>query len=381
MPGRQVGRAGALAAAMLLTFSSTVLADSLAADGDQLTAGVQTYVDLGSMAPGATISRDVSLTLFCAGIRHVDPGQIVTISQVAVTVPDAGGSISATQATLGPVPTSWADDTAGVSGCSGPMEVEAGVPSHVTLVAPTVPGLDYAFVVEYGRTFLPAGVADASSITGFTSVAFILDVVEPTSADTTAPTFTSTSADIDVVTSDAGSMVVDYPWPSATDNVDASPTIACDPRPGTTFPVGSTTVTCVASDTAGNLVTQAFTVTVHLGGVVWEPPVRVSGTVVNRGRGIPIKVRAWMDGTPVSGPARFAVVPCVGSKEPTMTVDAVRQAGPGRWMAVLDTSSLGGACYQVNLIVAGHARGSFELDVVDRSTAQGSVHWWAHQAS
>lgn len=381
MPGRQVVRSGALAVAMVLMFSSTALADSLAADGDQVTAGVQTYVDLGSVAPGATISRDVTFTLFCAGLRHVDPGQIVTVSQTGVTVPSEGGSIVATDAMIGPVPGSWADDTAGPAGCAGPMEVLGDIPSHVTLVAPTTPGLDYAFVVEYDRTFTPAGVTDASSITGYTSVAFILDVVEPPGADTIAPTFTSTSADIDVMTSDPGGMVVDYPLPTATDDVDASPTIACDPGPGTSFPVGSTTVTCTATDAAGNSASQAFTVTVHLGGVVWEAPVRASGTAVNRGRGLPIKVRAWMDGTPISGPALFDVVPCLGSKAPAMTVEAGRQSGPGRWMTVLETAGLTEACYQVSLVVAGHTMGSFELDLVDGSTARWSAHRWVGQAS
>ena len=381
MPRRQVGRAGALAAAMLLLFSGTVFADSLAADGDQVSAGIQTYVDLGSVAPGAAISRDVHLTLFCGGLRHVDPGQLVAVSPVAVTVPGAGGSIVASDVTIGPIPSSWADDTAGPSGCSGPMQVVSDTPSHVTLVAPTTPGLDYAFVVEYGRTFTPAGVTDASSITGFTSVAFVLDVLEPTSADTVAPTFTGTPADIDVVTSDPGGMVVAYPWPAATDDVDASPTITCEPAPGTVFPVGSTTVTCVAADAAGNSASQDFTVTVHLGVVVWESPVRVAGTVVNRGRTIPIKVRAWMDGGPVSGPAVFQVSPCVDSKAGASTLEAGWQEGPGRWMAVLETSSLTGACYQVELIVAGHAMGSFQLDVIDASNARYAFHGWVRQHS
>ena len=381
MPGRQVGRAGALAAAMLLMFSGTALADSLAADGDQVTAGVQTYVDLGSVAPGATISRDVTLTLFCGGLRHLDPGQVVTVSQAGVTVPSVGGSIAATDATIGPVPSSWADDTAGPAGCSGPMEVAGDMPSHVTLVAPTTPGLDYAFVVEYARTFAPAGVADSSSITGFTSVAFILDVLEPTSGDTTAPTFSSTLADIDVVTSDPGGMVVDYPLPAATDDVDASPTINCDPGPGTTFPVGANTVTCSATDASGNAASQSFTVTVHLGGVVWESPVRESGTTVHRGRSLPIKVRAWMDGAPVSGPAQFTVVPCVDSRAPAMIAEAGRQTGPDRWMTVLETTDLAAACYQVNLVVGGQTMGSFELDLVDGSTSRCSANRLGHRAS
>ena len=380
MSGRQVVRSGALAAGMVLMFSSTALADGLAADGDQLTAGVQTYVDLGSVAPGASVSRDVTLTLFCGGLHHVDPGQVVTVSAVASTVPVEGGSITGSDANVGPVPSAWADDTAGISGCSGHMEVAGDMPSHVTLVAPTTPGLDYAFVVEYGRTFAPAGVADASSITGFTSVVFVLDVVEPVTGDTMAPIFTSPPADIDAMTSDPGGMIIDYPLPTATDDVDASPTISCDPRPTTTLPVGSTTVTCVASDAAGNSVSESFTVTVHLGGVAWEYPVRASGTLVNRGRSLPIKVRAWMDGAPVSGPAQFAVVPCVGSRAPTTTVDAGRQVGPGRWMTVLETAHLTGACYRVSLVVAGHAMGWFELDLIEGSTAQCAAHRWVHQA-
>lgn len=381
MPRRQVGRAGALAAAMVLLFSGTALADSLAADGDQVTAGVQTYVDLGSVVPGATISRDVTLTLYCGGTRHLDPGQVVTVSQAAVSVPSVGGSIVATDAMIGPVPSSWADDTAGPAGCSGPLEVAGAMPSHVTLVAPTAPGLDYAFVIEYGRTFAPAGVADSSSITGFTSVAFVLDVVEPVNGDVIAPTFTSAPVDIDVVTSDPGGMMVDYPVPTATDDVDPSPTITCDPGPGTTFSVGSTTVTCIASDAAGNSTSQAFTVTVHLGGVVWESPVRADGTRLHRGRSLPIKVRAWMDGTPISGPAQFVVAPCAGSKAPAMIVEAGRQTGPGRWMTVLETAGLTGACYQVNLLVGGHAMGSFELDLVDGPTSRCSANRLGHRAS
>ena len=382
MRNRRAGRAGALAIASLFVMAGTALADSLAADGDQITPGVQTYVDLGSVAPGATISRDVPMTLFCAGLHHVDQGQIVTVSEVGTTVPAEGGSITATDATIGPVPSGWADDTGGISGCAAPMTVVSTTPSHVTIVAPTVPGLDYAFVVEYGRTFEPAGVADASSITGFTSVAFVLDVVDAAPADGVPPTFSGAPGDIDVVTTDPAGAVVAYALPSATDDTDPTPTVGCVPAPGSLFAVGSTAVTCTASDAAGNTATIGFTVTVHLGGVAWESPVHGSGTVINRGRSLPLKVRAWMDGAPLAGPARFDLVPCGDPTTVAMTVDAGHQVGPGRWMTVFDTRALAGSCYRVEFVVGDHAMGSFELSVLGGAAASRCApHRWANRHS
>ena len=307
MVSRPIGRAGALAATFLLLFSGTAFADSVAADGDQVSSGVQTYVDLGSVAPGAVIVRDVTLTLFCGGVNHVDPGQVVTVSQASVAVPEAGGSISATDATFEPVPDSWPVDTAGATGCTGPMQVEAVTPSQVTIVAPNTPGLDYAFVIEYGRTFAPAGVADASSISGYTTVALILDVEDPSGdpptddppGDATPPTFDTVATDIDVVTYDPDGRVVDYPWPSAADDLDPWPSITCDPAQGTVFAVGPTVVTCTAIDATGNSASQSFTVNVHLSVVVWGPPVRANReTTFHRGRSLPIRARAWLDGVP-----------------------------------------------------------------------------------
>ena len=288
----RIGRAGVLAAAAAMLLSGTTLADSVAADGDLVTAGVQTYVDLGTVAPGATITRDVTMTLFCAGIWHVDPGQVVTLSQLGVTVPSAGGSISATSTTVGPVPGEWADDTGGMVGCAGPMWIESPTPSHVTIVAPTVPGQGYAFTVQYGRAYAPTGVMDASSVTGFTSVSFVLNVAD---GDSTPPTFTATAQNIDVVTSDPAGTAVPYDLPVATDDRDPAPTVACDPAPGAVFPVGVTTVTCTATDAAGNQATETFDVDVHLATVSWEDPVH-DGMTAPRGRSLPVKVQAWLDG-------------------------------------------------------------------------------------
>jgi uncharacterized repeat protein (TIGR01451 family) len=56
---------------------------------------------------------------------------------------------------------------------------------------------------------------------------------------------------------------------TATDNHDTNVTVTCSPPSGSTFPVGVTTVTCTATDAAGNSSGCSFTVTVN----DTEPPV------------------------------------------------------------------------------------------------------------
>jgi hypothetical protein len=83
--------------------------------------------------------------------------------------------------------------------------------------------------------------------------------------DTTAPTLGSPTDVSEIATSSSGA-VVNYTKPSATDAVDPNPTVTCLPAPGTTFPVGSTTVSCTAKDAAGNIsAAKTFKVSVSYG--------------------------------------------------------------------------------------------------------------------
>src|SRR5260221_10290123 len=52
-------------------------------------------------------------------------------------------------------------------------------------------------------------------------------------------------------TSSAGAVVFFMP-PTAIDTGNAGTSVACSPPPNTTFPIGTTPVTCVASDPVGN---------------------------------------------------------------------------------------------------------------------------------
>jgi uncharacterized repeat protein (TIGR01451 family) len=80
--------------------------------------------------------------------------------------------------------------------------------------------------------------------------------------DTEPPTMTPCPPNVSVTTSGA-CQVVTYTKPTATDNC-GSATVNCSPPSGTCFPVGTTTVTCTASDNSPDSpdTTCSFTVTV-----------------------------------------------------------------------------------------------------------------------
>jgi hypothetical protein len=79
--------------------------------------------------------------------------------------------------------------------------------------------------------------------------------------DNTAPVVASTT-DVSVNASSSAGTVVNFSLPTATDNLDTSVSVVCIPASGTTFASGTTTVTCTASDDAGNTATADFDVIV-----------------------------------------------------------------------------------------------------------------------
>lgn len=83
-----------------------------------------------------------------------------------------------------------------------------------------------------------------------------------TITDTTAPVVTA-SDDLTLEATGPGGAVADFAAEvSAADVVDGPVAVSCDPASGATFPLGVTTVTCAASDEAGNEGTAQFDVTV-----------------------------------------------------------------------------------------------------------------------
>ncbi len=78
--------------------------------------------------------------------------------------------------------------------------------------------------------------------------------------DGAPPTVTCPSSQVGVVTS--GSVAVNYPQPTVSDN-NPGAGVNCSPLSGNPFPLGTTTVNCMATDVAGNIATCNFTVVVR----------------------------------------------------------------------------------------------------------------------
>jgi hypothetical protein len=80
--------------------------------------------------------------------------------------------------------------------------------------------------------------------------------------DTTPPSL-SLPANITAEATGPMGATVSYPAPTATDVVDGPVAVACTPASGSAFALGTTAVTCSATDKAGNTASRTFTVTVQ----------------------------------------------------------------------------------------------------------------------
>ena len=154
---------------------------------------------------------------------------------------------------------------------------------------------DSGSTFELGTTAVTCSATDAA---GNSSQSSFKVTVE----DTTAPTLDAHDDVSATATSPAGA-VVDYTKPAANDAADPSPVVTCSPVPGSTFPVGSTTVSCTAKDATGNeSAAETFEVNVVKENVAYEwsgflQPINVSGTqsVFKIGSTVPVKFKLTGD--------------------------------------------------------------------------------------
>ena len=183
--------------------------------------------------------------------------------------------------------------------------------------------------------------------------------------DTTAPTLTGMPGDRSLTTADPTGTTLTYTAPGATDIADADPGVGCLPASGSHIGVGTTKVTCTATDGSGNSAKASFDVSVtyvapHTASAVWGEPVAGAVFSANRGRNVPVKVELSVDGSVrTSGDARLTVTPCGGGDAVTM---ALSFSG-GRWNASLDTAPLVGTCHTVSASINGLQAGSFRLEL------------------
>lgn len=212
-------------------------------------------------------------------------------------------------------------------------------------------------LLPLGTTTIHCSVTDSGGMTDAGS--FAVTVV-----DTTGPSLT-TPADQALNTGDPLGTTLAYEPPGAVDIVDADPTVVCTPAAGSAIPVGTTTVTCTATDDSGNSASASFHVAVtyvdpRVATAAWGEPVGADGGtfVANRGRTLPIKVTLAIDGVvQVKGDARIEIEPCGGG---TALVLPLSFSG-GRWNVALDTSDLTGSCHVVTAWIDDLEAGSFGL--------------------
>lgn len=309
-------------------------------------------IDLGGLAGGTTVEGNASGgATVGVTVSATDAGGGVTLSCVrtgdggTTTVPTNGTpvfyALGAYQVTCTAVDESSNQSTAGFP---------------VTVQDTTAPALNLS-----GMTLTLVPTPGGASVTYSPATATVTDIVDSTPSVACQPpsgtffavgttaTITCTATDDtgnvatatkSVLVTDMMAPVLTVPAPitveatspagavanfsvTAVDDIDTTPTVACTHVSGATFPLGTTTVSCTATDDAGNASTKTFTVAVRdttaptsivatiNPSLLWPPngaliPVTISGTALDGGSGI--------------GTIRWSVVDEYGQYQPSGSV-------------------------------------------------------------
>jgi hypothetical protein len=262
-------------------------------------------------------------------------------TNVSCSVTDSGGLTA-----MGAFPVTVRDTTAPALTLPGPISAEATSPVGATVSfgasatdivdpAPAVAcappsGSDFAL----GTTTVDCTATDASG--NQSAGSFPVTVV-----DTTAPTLSVPAGVSEEATGPSGAAVT-YAA-SATDVADPAPAVLCSPGSGSTFALGTTSVTCTATDASGNVATAAFDVVVGDSGV---PSLVLPGTLT-------------AEATGPSGAAVSFTVTTTDTVDPVPVVTCSQASGS---MFGLGTTSV--ACTATDAS-GNHAWGSFDVVVRD----------------
>ena len=250
--------------------TAAITVSGLQTDGDDVTVtdftcGGGTVV---SFPPDMEPTGTLLLRILTCGFK--DGAATETIS---VTLTDVDGSLTLTQpVTVNNVPPSLT--------LTPPGTILQGQPANVTLLFGDA-GLDDVTVdINWGdgfsdtrsggrqnppltlqHTWATAGPHTITAIATDSDGAPTTRTVNVFVVDTAPPVVTITAPTTVEATSPAGAPVTFTA--TATDNVDVTVTTTCSPASGSTFPLGTTTVTCTATDAAGNTGKASIVITVQ----------------------------------------------------------------------------------------------------------------------
>lgn len=235
-------------------------------------------------------------------------------STFTVTVQDTGKPVVSVPADVLVEATSGAGATATWSGVFATDGIDGAIP--VTCDAAS------GDTFPLGTTTVTCTAEDLSGNEGSNDFAIVV-------SDTTAPVIAA-AANLTAAASSAAGAPVSFSAPATSDAVDGVGVATCDRASGSTFAPGVTTVTCSASDEAGNASTRTFTVAVTYGWSGFRSPL-VPGESYKRGSTIPVKFA--LTGTSAG----------IGSLTPRLEVDGVAagtfryDATAGQYIANLST--------------------------------------------
>jgi HYR domain len=435
MRTRTASRAVTTAIAVSLAIAGVAVADSVSGDADTVASGVQGMVYLGTVPAGSTHTVDIGFELVCTGLNHVPAGTAIELTPTTQAPLD--GTIAATAATLGPVPDAWPDTGDGCVGdpvldatqashvtltaptvagtgyvyrityarapgtgtsgttlaqialsVSGNTPPVLDLPADMTVEADVAGGWIAAFgvtasddeddpdpvatcspspgdVLPMGDTAVTCATTDSGGLTA--TGTFEVHVV-----DTTPPVFGGLP-DRTVTTTDPAGAVATWPAPAASDVADSAPAVSCSPSSGSWFPVGTTTVTCTATDASGNSDSTSFAIRVVRQPAVQDPAVVLVGAwgrplhdtvpalVGRAGRTIPLKLFVTRNGGAqgrhaIAAPVlRIAPLDACGgtaAADPDRLLGSLTWSG-GAWRMQLRTGKLGPGCWRLEASVDG----------------------------
>ena len=198
---------------------------------------------------------------------------------------------------------------------------------------------------------------DHGGLTASASVTYLV-------VDTTAPVI-AFHADVTAEATSASGALVSYTSPATSDAVDGAGVATCLPASGTLFALGATTVTCNATDAAGNhAISTTFVVHVRLQLKGFYQPVDMNGVwnTVKGGSTVPLKFEVFAGLTELTDTSvvdSFAVkgVACPGTGATTADIELTTTGGTtlrydataGQFIQNWQTPKKAGACYSVTM--------------------------------
>jgi hypothetical protein len=146
-------------------------------------------------------------------------------------------------------------------------------------------------------------------------------------SDTTPPEIVGVPANMIVAATSARGATVTYDVPTATDAVDGARPVRCTPESGTVFTLGTSTVTCTATDSSGNAATASFNVSItYAWSGVLQPLDADGSSIFKLGSTIPVRFRLTGESAGITDAAAKLYVAKIGDDVAGEEVKAVSTA-------------------------------------------------------